>query len=171
MHSDWVRPRAGQSPVHRAFVEARKAELRERMGEGGLREAVLRGLLHAVSAFGGADERVFEAIRRIREEHADSSALSLQDFKRALREQFFMLLIDRERALRSISDLLPQDEATRRTALKLLRRVVSAHGEPDAEVAGRLEEIEMLFGLRDRASGTLVAFSAEQPAHRRAGGA
>jgi hypothetical protein len=130
---------------------------------------VLRGLLHVVSAFGGADERVFEAIRRIREEHADSNALSLQDFKQALREQFFMLLIDRERALRSISNLLPEDEASRRAAVELLRRVVSAHGEADAPVARRLEEIETLFGLR--APGTLVAFSSEQPVKRRVRGA
>ena len=166
---DWARSRVGHSPVHRSFVEARKAELRSRMGEGGAREAVLRGLLHVASAFGGADERVFEAIRRIREEHADSSALSLQDFKRTLREQFFMLLIDREEALRSMSGLLPKDEGTRRTAVDLLRRVVSAQGEPDAEVTRRLEEIETLFGLR--APGTLVTFLPEQPGQRRARGA
>ena len=79
------------------------------------------------------------------------------------------LLIDRERALRSISDLLPENEGARRTAVDLLRRVVSAHGEPDEEVARRLEEIEALFGLR--AQGTLVTFSPEQPGQRRARGA
>jgi hypothetical protein len=167
--ADWARPRAGHSPVHRAFVEARKAELRDRMGEGGLREAMLRGLLHVVGGFGGADERLFEAIRRIREEHSDSSALSLQDFKQTLREQFLMLLIDRAEALRSISGLLPKDEGARRTAIELVRQVVSAHGEPAPEAAKRLEEIETLFGLRSQ--GTLVAFSPEQPGQRRARGA
>ena len=110
-----------------------------------------------------------ERLRRIREEHADSSSLSLQDFKQALREQFFMLLIDRDTALRSIPDLLPEDEGTRRSALELLRRVVSSHGEPDAQVTRRLEEIETLFGLR--APGTLVSFRPEQPVQRRARGA
>jgi pimeloyl-ACP methyl ester carboxylesterase len=168
---EWSRARAGHSPMHRAFVEARKAELRGRMSEGGLREAVLRGLLHVVSAFGGADERVFEAVRRIRDEHAESKASSLQDFKSALREQFFMLLIDRDKALSSIPDLLPEDEGARRAAIELLRRVVSTHGKMDEQVAKRLEEVEALFGLRDRPPGKLVSFSSEQPGKRRSRGA
>jgi hypothetical protein len=68
-----------------------------------------------------------------------------------------------------MSGLLPKDEGTRRTAIDLLRRVVSAQGEPDAEVTRRLEEIETLFGLR--APGTLVALLPEQPGQRRARGA
>jgi pimeloyl-ACP methyl ester carboxylesterase len=160
--ADWMRPRAGHSPLVQAFIEVRKAELRSRMSEGGLREALLRSLLHVLSALGGADERIFEAIRRIREEHEVSRALSLQAFKEALREQFFMLLIDRDQALRSIPDLLAEDdEATRRTAVQLLRRVVAAVGEEQA-VGNRLEEIEILFGLREQPGGTLVALTPER---------
>jgi pimeloyl-ACP methyl ester carboxylesterase len=164
--SEWSRARVGHDPMHAAFVKTRKAELRARMSEGGLREAALRGLLHVVSAFGGADERVFEAIRRMRAEHAASSVLPLAEFKQLLREQFFMLLIDRDAALRAIPDLLPKDEAPRREAMGLLRRIVAAQGGEEGQVRNRLEEIEALFGLREAAPGTLVAFSTDRRAKR-----
>jgi hypothetical protein len=156
---DWTRPRAGLAPLHDTLVEARKRELRSRMGEGGLCEALLRGLVYVAGAFGGADERVFEAIRRIRAEHADSNALPLQGFKQVLREQFYMLLIDREAALQAIPDLLPDDTGARRAAIELLHRIVAARGEQDEEVRRRLAEIEALFGLREEALGSLVSFS------------
>jgi hypothetical protein len=166
--ADWMRPRAGHAPLLQSFVEARKAELRRRMGEGGLREALLRSLLHVLSALGGADERIFEAIRRIREEHEVSRDLSLQAFKEALREQFFMLLIDRDQALGSIPSLLAdEDEPARRRAVELLRRVVAAVRE-EQDVRNRLEEIETLFGLREQAPGTLVAFAPERRSKRSA---
>jgi pimeloyl-ACP methyl ester carboxylesterase len=164
--SDWSRPRVGHDPMHVAFVEARKAELRGRIGEGGLCEAVLRGLLHVVSAFGGVDERAFGAIRRIREEHGESNALPLPEFKRILREQFFMLLIDRDGALRAIPGLLPAEEAQRRGAMDLLRRVVAAQGGEQEQVRVRLEEVEALFGLREAPAGTLVTFSPERRGKR-----
>jgi hypothetical protein len=125
---EWSRPRAGHSPLYDAFVEAKKAELRSRMGEGGLREALLRALLHVVSAFGGADERTFEAIRRIRAEHPECKDTSLQEFKRALREQFYMLLIDRETALQAIPKLLPKEMDVRRRALDVLARSLPRKG-------------------------------------------
>ncbi|HXV23057.1 MAG TPA: DUF3141 domain-containing protein [Alphaproteobacteria bacterium] len=164
--AEWTRPRAGHAPLVQAFVEARKAELRSRMSEGGLREALLRSLLHVLSALGGADERIFEAMRRIREEHDFSRALSLQAFKEALREQFFMLLIDRDRALQAIPDLLPEGEVSRRKAIELLRRVVAAVSEEDGEVRKRLKEIETLFGLREQAPGTLVTLTPEHRSKR-----
>ena len=81
---DWTRPRAGHLAAARALVEARKAELRSRMGEGGLCEALLRGLLYVVSAFGGRRRA------RLRGDPADprrargqQGRCRLQGFKRA----------------------------------------------------------------------------------------
>lgn len=165
---DWTRQRAGRSALHEAFVRARKAELRSRMGEGGTREALLRGLVYVAGAFGGADERVFEAIRRIRAEHADSNTLPLQDFKQLLREQFYMLLIDRDAALQTIPGLLPADERSRRSALELLHRVVAARGEQEEEVRKRLGQIGALFGLSEEAPGTLIEFSEPRRSKRSA---
>jgi pimeloyl-ACP methyl ester carboxylesterase len=167
---DWARTRTGGSQLHLAFIEAKKADLRSQMREGGVREALLRALLHVVSAFGGADERTFEAIRRIRAEHADSNALPLQDFKQLLREQFYMLLIDREAALKAIPKLLPADKSARRAAIELLHRVVAAQGSEQEEVRKRVQEVEALFGLREEAPGTLVPFASDRGAKRPARG-
>jgi hypothetical protein len=168
---EWTRVRAGQSPLYKTYVEAKKTELRGRMDEGGLREALLRALLHVVSAFGGADERTFEAIRRVRAEHAESRDLSLQDFKQALREQFYMLLIDRTAALQAIPKLLPADKQARRAAMDVLQRVVAAQGPEDEEVRRRVQEVEALFGLREGPAGALVAFASDRSAKRPARGA
>jgi hypothetical protein len=156
---EWTRPRAGHSPLYEAFVEEKKAELRRRMSEGGLREALLRGLLHVVSAFDAADERMFQTIRKIRAEHPECKDISLQEFKRALREQFYMLLIDRQAALQAIPKLLPGNADVRREAMEVLRHVIAAQGPEDSEVQKRVQEIETLFGLRQDASGTLVPFA------------
>jgi pimeloyl-ACP methyl ester carboxylesterase len=156
---EWTRPRAGHSPLYEAFVEEKKAELRRRMSEGGLREALLRGLLHVVSAFDAADERMFQTIRKIRAEHPECKDISLQEFKRALREQFYMLLIDRQAALQAIPKLLPGNSDVRREAMEVLRHVIAAQGPEDSEVQKRVQEIETLFGLRQDASGTLVPFA------------
>ena len=83
--------KAAKSPLHRELLQKRIAELKSRIPVGGLREAVIRGLLYAGMARAAVDERGFEAVRRIRRTHGD---MPLSDFKALVREQFYMLLID-----------------------------------------------------------------------------
>lgn len=146
-----VRPRAGENPLHQAFVEAKKAELRSRMGEGGLPEALVRSLIYVGRAFGGMDERIFEAIRRCRTEHSQSGAVPLDVFKRRVREQHFMLLLDEEAALAAVPDLLPDDEEQRRSAFDILGTVVAASGELNKDARARLVRVAELFGLTEKA--------------------
>jgi len=80
------------------------------------------------------DERAFNQLRRIRAEHGD---LTLGEFKRMLREQFFALILDPERALAAIPNVL-SDAKSRRDALAVIRAVVSAAGEVTGERARRL---------------------------------
>src|ERR1700730_7149615 len=65
---DSTRPlrRAGKNPLHRELLQKRIAELKSRIPAGGLREAVIRGLLYAGMGRGGVDERGFEAVRLLR---------------------------------------------------------------------------------------------------------
>ena len=91
--------RAGKSALHRQFIEQRIAGLKSRIGEGGLREALVRATLYVAMARGSADERGFETIRRIRLARSETSRLTLAAFKNLVREQFFMLLIDQDAAL------------------------------------------------------------------------
>jgi pimeloyl-ACP methyl ester carboxylesterase len=134
------------SAQYRESLQARIAELKSRIGKGGLREAAIRGLLYVGSARGMVDERSLEALRQVRRN--DSGArLTLAEFKMLVREQFFMLLIDREAALATIPKLLPDNANERRTAFAAILEVISASAEISGETAMRLQRVAELFGV------------------------
>ena len=93
--------RREMSVEHRAMLEKRIAELKSRIGEGGLREAAIRSLLYIGSARGMVDERSIEALRQVRRDYS-GPRVTLPVFKMLVREQFFMLLLDQEGALAAI---------------------------------------------------------------------
>jgi len=134
----------GIEPERIAFIEQRIAELKARLAEGGLREAAIRSLVYVGMAGPGVDERAFEMLRQMRAEHG---GLTLEEFKRVLREQFFALLLDRNGALAAIPKMLPGDAAARQEALEKIRQLASAAGEVAGERAERLAQIEKLFAV------------------------
>jgi pimeloyl-ACP methyl ester carboxylesterase len=158
--------RREMSAEHRAMLEKRVAELKSRMGEGGLREAAIRALLFIGSARGMVDERSIEALRQVRRDYA-GARLTLADFKTLVREQFFMLLLNRDAALAAIPKLLPEDMNQRRAAFASMREVLSASGEIAGERAARLECVAALFGLDEppnAAASKVAAFDQQAKA-------
>jgi pimeloyl-ACP methyl ester carboxylesterase len=149
--------RREMSAEHRAMLEKRIAELKSKTAEGGLREAAVRGLLYVGSVRGMVDERSIEALRQVRRDH-NGQRLTLPEFKMLVREQFFMLLLDREGALAAIPKLLPEDVRQRRAAFAAMREVLSASGEIASERASRLQRIAALFGV-DASEGSETASS------------
>jgi pimeloyl-ACP methyl ester carboxylesterase len=138
--------RQEMSANYREMLQARIAELKSRIGQGGLREAAIRGLLYIGSARRMVDERSLEALRRVR--HDDTGPrLMLPQFKMLVREQFFMLVLDREEALAAIPRLLPKNANERRKAFAAIREVLSASAEISGEVEKRLNRLAELFGL------------------------
>lgn len=131
---------------YRERLQARIAELKSEIDEGGLREAAIRGLLYVGSARGLVDERSLEALRQVRRNDT-AARLSLADFKMLVREQFFMLLLDRERALAAIPKLLPDNANQRRAAFDVIRDVLSASAAISGEAAKRLHHLAELFGV------------------------
>ena len=138
--------RAPESPMHREFVEKRIADLKSHIASGGLREALVRAALYVGMSVGTIDERTFELVRRIRLANNMPSA-TLAEFKKIVREQYYMLLFDREAALAALPKLLPGDQEERRQALKVLDEVLSARGRLAGEAAGRYREIADLFDI------------------------
>jgi pimeloyl-ACP methyl ester carboxylesterase len=138
--------RREMSARHREMLQARIAELKSRTSEGGLREAAVRGLLYVGSVRGMVDERSIEALRQVRRDYS-GQRLTLPEFKMLVREQFFMLLLDREGALAAIPKLLPEDFNQRRAAFAAIREVLSASAEITGERASRLQQIAALFGV------------------------
>ncbi len=133
-----------EGPEQRAFVRMAVERLRAGMSEGGLQEALIRALIWVRLPVGTADERSFAVIRRLRET-VGRDRLPLEEFKRIVRQQFFMLLIDDVRAVETLPELLPEDPALRAEALKALRAVVEATGALPEEAAWRMSEMERVF--------------------------
>lgn len=139
------RARPGRSPDHDRFVALATERLRAAMTEGGIHEALIRALVWIRLPAANADERSFAIIRRVRAS-VGREALSLAEFKRAIRQQFFMLLIDEARAIETLPALLPEDQEVRDRALAVLREIVTATGDVPEDVARRLEAVERMFG-------------------------
>jgi hypothetical protein len=120
-----------------------------------LREAGIRALLYVGSVRSMVDERSLEALRRLRQ--ADESArMTLAEFKMLVREQFFMLLLDREAALAAIPKLLPDNMDERRKAFAAIEDVLAASARISGEVSKRLKQVAGLFGVDDQ--GNTVPF-------------
>jgi hypothetical protein len=140
---DSPRRRPGDDPVHRAFVAQRIEELTKAIAEGGPREAAIRALLYVRMPEGVVDERGFNLLRRIRDEAG--GGLSLDAFKRLLREQFFMLLLDERRAVNAIPAMLARDPKSASRMAGIFHRVIDAVGLHSEAGRARLAEVESLF--------------------------
>jgi hypothetical protein len=138
------RRRPGREPEERAFVERKIAELKARIGEGGLREAGIRAMIYIGLGDAFVDERGFAVLRRVRAEH---KSLPLAEFKQKLREQFFMLLLDEEGAVNAIPAMLPDDPEEKQKCFTVIREIVSAAGEPSDERRRRIARVAGLFGI------------------------
>jgi hypothetical protein len=163
-----IDPRSDPSPKPELTADQRKrldtriAELKSRIGSGGLRECLVRALLYVGMARGMVDERGAEALRRVRGTDT-GSRLTLAEFKAMVREQFFMLLLDQDASLAAIPKLLPQGMDTRRRGLDAIRDVLSASAEVSGEAAARLRRITELFGLAEegRSDTTTTPFDSQ----------
>jgi pimeloyl-ACP methyl ester carboxylesterase len=139
--------KAGKSSAYQALLQARIDDLKSRIGTGGLRECLARGLIYVGMARGGPDERGLAALRRLRAVEDDKPRLTLSEFKTLIREQYFMLLIDQAATLAAIPRLLPPDQETRRGAFIVLCHVLNARGDITGEAADRLRQVAQLFGV------------------------
>jgi hypothetical protein len=136
-------------------------DLKNRITQGGPREAVIRALLYIRIPEGVVDERGFNLLRQLREEAG--KGLTLPAFKTLVREQYFMLLLDEHRAVEAIPDMLARDPELASRMAGNLRRLVDAVGVRTDVAKARLAEIETMFaGRRLREA---ITASAREDAH------
>lgn len=156
-----ARRRPGKDPAHVAAVARRVEELKADIPKGGPREAILRALLYIRMPEGLVDERGFNLLRRAREEAGEG--LTLGEFKRMVREQFFMLLLDERRAVEAIPAMLAKDrELASRMAANLLR-MIDVVGLRSNLAKARLDEIEELIEGSSRSEGSTTARREKRP--------
>ena len=135
------RPR--KDAAHLALVNRRVKELREGISDGGPREAAIRAMLYLGQPDGAFDERGFNLLRRMREEAG--SGMPLGEFKRVVREQFFMLLVEPQRAIAAIPGMLAKDPALAGRMQAMLRRLIETVGLHSELAKVRLAELEHLL--------------------------
>lgn len=144
------RPRqAPKSELHRQLLEQRLAELETRFTEGGRLEAMTRALIYLSFVEGAVDERSFAVLRQLRSDNADAAKLSLQDFKKMVRDQFYILLLDERHAVNTLEVLLPAEPEERHVIYGKIEKVVRAGGDSGPEIAARLAELAEIFGVKD----------------------
>ena len=142
------RRKPGTRAAHLALVAQRINELRGNISQGGPREAVLRALLYIRMPERVVDERSFNLLRRMREEAG--KGLTLAAFKRLVREQFLMLLLDERRAVEAIPAMLARDRDLASRMTGKLNQVIDMVGLSSKVSKARLAEIETLFESSSR---------------------
>lgn len=145
------RHRPGEDAVYRAFIAQRVEALHKEVGEGGPREAALRALLYIRMPEGAADERGLRFLQRMREEAG--AGLTLAEFKKLARNQFFTLLLDERRAVDAIPAMLARDPGLASRMTIALGRLLEVVGVESPEGKARLREMEKLFRAKPSASG------------------
>jgi pimeloyl-ACP methyl ester carboxylesterase len=155
------RPRPGLDPHRIARIKERMSELKAGVARGGAREAAIRALLYVGMGGAGADERSFNTLREMRSEN---EGMTLEEFKRTVREQYFSLVLDPEAALAAIPDMLPADATKRKRILEAVRRTANAAGAAADEGASRLAKLQELFA--DGARGTTARKTPRKAARR-----
>ncbi|MBT2772508.1 DUF3141 domain-containing protein [Halomonas sp. ISL-60] len=138
------RRRPGAEPEHRRFIEQRQEELTEKIAKGSAHEAVMRSLIYVLGGAPATDERNFKRLRASRAEL--EPGIELSEFKRLVREQFFILKLDRELALNSLPDLLAgNSNADIDGHISHLEHVFAASGDLSEHAAERFAQIKALF--------------------------
>jgi hypothetical protein len=161
-----ARPRRVRDEAHEALVRMRLEEIKSRVEEGGNVEALLRIMIHVRESGRSVDERGFRMLRRIGKERREGDQISLDRFREILKEQVFLMELDRERALAALPKLVPTEQS-RRAVVKAAQQLLDVHGTPHRDEVARLHQIKLLLDLeKEPATRAKEAGGAPPPAGR-----
>jgi pimeloyl-ACP methyl ester carboxylesterase len=139
----------------RALMAERVEELKARELRGGTLEAFVRICAYIHNGQPAAEERGFRALKQIYDEAHEDTRKTLVEFKEAVREQTFLVRLDEERALETLSVLL-KDSEHRLATMHAVRSMEKAMGPVDAEREARLRRVEEILGVLAPAGGSPV---------------
>jgi hypothetical protein len=120
-----VRPVPDRSPEKLAARQAQANAYEAMLGTGGFDEALTRAVLYVVAADRMLDQRCALALNVARQQLMH---LSLAEFKVMVRDQFFVLQLEPERAIEALASIVPKADA-RMELLKQVRAIANA-GDP-----------------------------------------
>jgi hypothetical protein len=163
-----LRRRPGLDATYKAFVAQRIEELKRKIAQGGPREAAIRAALYIRLPEGVADERGFRLLQRLHDEAG--FGLTLAEFEKVVRDQFFSLLLDEGRAVQAMPAMLASDPELASRMAKALGRLIEVVGVESPVGQARLREMEKVFRQRPVAANdaTAARTGKQEPTQRRA---
>ena len=136
-----VRPAPGTSPETLAARQAQAEHYAAKLSTGGFDEALTRALLYVFAADRALDQRCALALNARRQQ---LMRYSLADVKLRVRDQFFVLQLERERAVDALALMVPEAEE-RRELLRQLREILAAAGPSSAAERERLARLSAVL--------------------------
>ncbi len=136
-----VRPLPSTSPEELAARQARSDAFASKLQTGGFDEALTRAVLYVNAADRMLDQRCALALNVARQQLMH---LSLAEFKALVREQAFLLQLERERAVEALAFLAPQADA-RKELLQQVRAIVGAGDPPTTAERDRLARLSQVL--------------------------
>jgi hypothetical protein len=136
-----VRPFPGTSPQELAARQAQADAYVAMLKTGGFDEALTRGVLYVVAAERALDQRSALALNVARKQLMH---LSLGKFKELVRDQFFILLLEGDRAVEALGSLAPEADA-RKEILKQVHAIVGAGDSLTGAELDRLNRISQVL--------------------------
>ena len=127
-----------------ASTAQRRAELEKQYEVGGVAAALVRAIVYLRMHEGTADERGFSVLQAVRRLQPANRRLNSGEIKALFRDQYLLLRLDEERAIRALPRLLPDDGQQRETAWLTIQDVMAASGNPPDPA--RMRRIEEAFG-------------------------
>ncbi|MFG1479119.1 DUF3141 domain-containing protein [Xanthobacter sp. V4C-4] len=138
-----VRQLPANSPQKDAFRARKIAEFRARVAEGGFNEALARAALYVISAVRALDESAAMSLNDARQHLLQ---LPLEAFKALVREQFYILLLEREAAVDAIAALVPE-VAQRRELVQKVAAIAAADGTYSLVERERVERLASILDV------------------------
>jgi hypothetical protein len=147
-----VRPFPGTSPEKLAARQARADAYAAKLLTGGFDEALTRAVLYVIAAERMIDQRSALALNVARQKLMH---LSLAEFKALVRDQAFLLQLERERAVEALASLVPEADA-RKELLKQVHVIVGAGDPPLAAERDRLARLSQVLTAPIEKAAALV---------------
>ncbi len=138
-----VRPLPGISPEKLSAREALENADAAKLQTGGFDEALTRAVLYVNAADRAFDQRCAFALNVARQQLMH---LTLAEFKALVRDQAFMLQLDRDRAVEALASLVPAADA-RKELLKQVRAIIGAGVPPVAAQRERLDRLAQVLAV------------------------
>ena len=136
-----VRPGPETSPGKLAARQAQTDAYEAMLKTGGFDEALTRAVLYVLAAERMVDQRCALALNVARQKRMH---LSLAEFKALVRDQFFVLQLERDRAVEALASLVPEADA-RKDLLKQVHAIVGAGDPPLTPERDRLARLSQVL--------------------------